>query len=69
MENQNIDVFSLIEKNSHKLKNVAQRLFEEGEIISFIQKDGTFLTKYPNGKRVISKFVDGQEQTIKIYYE
>lgn len=69
VDNKNIDILGLIEKNSDRLKNVAQRLFEDGEIISFTQKNGTFLTKYPDGKRIISKFINGQEEIIEVYHE
>ncbi len=69
MKNQDIDIFSLIEENSNKLKDIAQKLFEKGEIIAFTQKDGTFLTKYPDGKIIVSKFVNGQEEIIEVSYE
>lgn len=59
----------LIKKNEPKLKNVAQRLFDKGEDVTYMLEDGTYIKKYQDGKREIFKFVDGHKQLIKIYYE
>lgn len=59
----------LLKKNGHKLKNVAQQRYDLGEDVTYMLDDGTYITKYQDGRREIFNFVKGGKKILKVYYE
>lgn len=60
----------LIKKNEHKLKNVAQELYAEGENVTYAIGDGEYKTRYQGGKCETFTFDDeGNEIILKVDYE
>lgn len=59
----------LLKENGHNLINIADKLFEQGQNVTFQNPDGTYTNKYQDGKVEIFNFIHGKEEVIKVYYE